>query len=663
MLITKTKDLRNSSVAATLIFISIFYSFFVTRWAFVLTAPSDPLQYVAPALNPKLGFDFLDRISVWLWIRAVAILPIPRVLVGGISTLIVMLGILLVASHWLIRKSGLFACAIFFTLFVLSPISFPISTYTYPIQPMTLVILIAVIVSQSSRAKRPETTIGALCLVAITCKVQAYSYVLFSIGRILRKRTRWLAGVSFLIGALGSLCFVIFVVFVLDGSSQVTGLWEKYFAGGVGSGQFSGRKVGGFPPFHRYLLEPTAIIAIAGMIIPFMRFEFKKYRPFAYAAIVQSLGLLAIYLITQRGGPLIYPYSLDAFVLGAIPFAGCVGELLKNFGESNRTKIILFISFALSSTLALEVFGRIIGNDAFIALAETKEYKVLATLATWSGLVLIFVIATRKLSKYIRSGRSMILFGALFLCLVGVVLRSETSISDSVNKRTMATRYHDVASAVDEIDNSPVAVVMSLNGESAEMTAARLASIFNTFYAGEGSDVDFAANIQGSEDLIVTNDLVILYDSTRELWTSTNETISWKNELNRLNSLNSQQTKGSFALSSLDGLSILPGQIIVVVDSRESSLATSIVIEYRLENSADKLEFPLSTAQSIATMTIFADSQMTVDSISLTFENHILHKETTLPIVSFLRLDSISTKEQFFIIDKQLMSLTQMRLK
>ena len=195
------------------------------------------------------------------------------------------------------------------------------------------------------------------------------------------------------------------------------------------------------------------------------------------------------------------------------------------------------------------------------------------------------------------------------------------------------------------------------------MTAARLASIFNTFYAGEGSDVDFAANIQGSEDLIVTNDLVILYDSTRELWTSTNETVSWKNELNRLNYLNSQQTKGSIALSSLDGLSILPGQIIVVVDSRESSLATSIVIEYHLGSVGKELEFPMSTAQSIATMTIFADSQMTVDSISLTFENQILHKETTLPIVSFLRLDSISTKEQFFIIDKQLMSLTQMRLK
>lgn len=259
-MITKDKNLRNSSVALTLIFVSIFYSFLVTRWAFVLTAPSDPLQYVAPALNPKFGFDFLDRISVWLWIRAVAVLPIPRVLVGGISTLLVMLGILLVASHWLIKKSGLVACAILFTLFVLSPISFPISTYTYPIQPMTLAILIAVIVSQSSRAKRPETTIGALCLIAITCKVQAYSYVLFSIGRILRKRTTRLAKASFFIGALGSLCFVIFVIFVLDGSSQVTGLWERYFTGGVGSGQFNGRKVGGFPPFHRYLLNQRRLL-------------------------------------------------------------------------------------------------------------------------------------------------------------------------------------------------------------------------------------------------------------------------------------------------------------------------------------------------------------------------------------------------------------------
>ena len=506
MLITKDKDLRNSSVALTLIFVSIFYSFLVTRWAFVLTAPSDPLQYVAPALNPKLGFDFLDRISVWLWIRAVAILPIPRVLVGGTSTLLVMLGILLVASHWLIKKSGLVACAILFTLFVLSPISFPISTYTYPIQPMTLVILIAVIVSQSSRAKRPETTIGALCLIAITCKVQAYSYVLFSIVRILRKRTTWLAKASFIIGALGSLYFVIFVVFILDGSSQVTGLWERYFAGGVGSGQFNGRKVGGFPPFHRYLLEPTAIIAIAGMVIPFMRFEFEKYRPFAYAAIVQSFGLLAIYLITQRDGPLIYPYSLDAFVLGAISFAGCVGDLLKKSNKSNRTELVLFITCALLSVLALEVIGRIIGNDAFISLAETKEYKVGATLATWSGLVLIFVIVKQKLPKYLRFGRNLTLFCALFLCLVGVLMRSETSVSDSINKRTIADRYHHVASLVQALSGSSVSVIMSLNGESVEDTAARLAKIYQSFYDEPHSDIYFGNSIQKPNDYVVSND-------------------------------------------------------------------------------------------------------------------------------------------------------------
>ena len=94
--------------------------------------------------------------------------------------------------------------------------------------------------------------------------------------------------------------------------------------------------------------------------------------------------------------------------------------------------------------------------------------------------------------------------------------------------------------------------------------------------------------------MIVTDDQVILFDATRELWTSTNETISWKNELNRLGSLDSRETKESFALSSL---------------------TTSIVVAYHLEGVANELEFPTVAAQSVETMTIFADSKMTVDSI------------------------------------------------
>ena len=145
-------------------------------------------------------------------------------------------------------------------------------------------------------------------------------------------------------------------------------------------------------------------------------------------------------------------------------------------------------------------------NEAFIVLAETKGYKVEATLATWSGLVLIFVIATRKLSKYIRFGQGMIFSGALFLCLVGVLMRSETSISDSINKRTMADRYHHVASLVQTLNGSSVSVIMSLNGESVDDTAARLAKIYQSFYDEPHSDIYFGNRIQKPNDYIVSND-------------------------------------------------------------------------------------------------------------------------------------------------------------
>ena len=34
----------------------------MAKTSFVLTSPSDPLQYVQPALDPSKGFEFLDRI-------------------------------------------------------------------------------------------------------------------------------------------------------------------------------------------------------------------------------------------------------------------------------------------------------------------------------------------------------------------------------------------------------------------------------------------------------------------------------------------------------------------------------------------------------------------------------------------------------------------------
>ena len=70
----------------------------------------------------------------------------------------------------------------------------------------------------------------------------------------------------------------------------------------------------------------------------------------------------------------------------------------------------------------------------------------------------------------------------------------------------MADRYHHVASLVQTLNGSSVSVIMSLNGESVEDTAARLAKIYQSFYDEPHSDIYFGNSIQKPNDYVVSND-------------------------------------------------------------------------------------------------------------------------------------------------------------
>ena len=134
---------RQALLTAGLAF--IFYFLINYFFLFSLTAPSDPLQYVGPALHPENGFPFLDRTLLWLWIRFIAIFPIPPEEVGGVATLLLSSMTLMVGTWFLAKKTNLLAASIFIFLYLMSPIITGIASYTYPMQLLVFVMLLTLV--------------------------------------------------------------------------------------------------------------------------------------------------------------------------------------------------------------------------------------------------------------------------------------------------------------------------------------------------------------------------------------------------------------------------------------------------------------------------------------------------------------------------------------
>ena len=45
------------------------FAILVIKNVFVFTAPSDPLQYVKPALDSRITFEFFDRVLLWIILK------------------------------------------------------------------------------------------------------------------------------------------------------------------------------------------------------------------------------------------------------------------------------------------------------------------------------------------------------------------------------------------------------------------------------------------------------------------------------------------------------------------------------------------------------------------------------------------------------------------
>jgi len=486
---------------------TLFFIYQSVKKSFVLTTPSDPLQYIQPALDPSNGFEFLDRTFLWLYFRLFAQLPISPELVGPIGTLVITSATLLLIGIWLSLRFGIVSGSIFVSVSLVNPFLVSLSTYTYPTQLMTLVIVLSLILySEVESFQWRSLILGFGLALAVFTKIQALGAVIlfltvFTIRFVKSRKSPYL--LFYLLGLFLGGIFIFLTLVVLDGPTSAFEHFLRYFQGTTAKVQFDGQGgVGGFPPFYKYFSEPVYLLAILGCAL-LLILNRGKQRVFAIAAIAQMGFLLLIYLVTQRGGSLIHNYTFDFLILGVTSFSIAIGGIFSDLKYTYRITLftsvfLISIVYNYYSSTHIEFIGQ---------LGIGLPYSSLSCLSFISIPLFIFVgLKTnkipsprkRKIKEKLFSKvqvYSLVGFTALFFSALGNVDRGYW---DSTFKIYESQPYHALSKRVMKLSGN-ICIEVKLDRPDILDSGPRLRGVYNTFYARNGQGLPYinGLNSQG----------------------------------------------------------------------------------------------------------------------------------------------------------------------
>lgn len=496
-LASKTEPKLLNFMQALLIafFGTTFFAVQMAKTSFVLTSPSDPLQYVQPALDPSHGFDFLDRIFLWLYLRTFAAIPIAREFIGPTATLVITSLIALIIGLWIAFRFSLTASGIFLGLCLLNPFLISISTYTYPMQLMTLVLISSLIMTSELQNPIMRNVMGGIGIaLAILSKVQGAGLAITLVGKEMFgiKSKRVFFNILLIIfGFVITVQALLILLIIVDGKEATFKLFAGYFSNGTATTQFDGRNgAGGFPPFYQLFFEPIflfSILGVLGCIFLFGNVE----RFLAIAATVQILLLIFIYVVSQRGGPLIHNYLFDFLVLGSACFAIAIGRFLNFKGTQldfifgllvvfvsgiltvaksgiSSTPSQLGIGFGYSRSLDLAIFGAI----TFLVVGFSHLLDSVLPMKS-NG---------RDNAKRFWDKKNVLSMFCTVLVLITLSNNVSRGYSDSRFKILESSQYHKLAGALSKLEGD-VCVEVSMGRPNSDDAGPRLRGIFETFYS------------------------------------------------------------------------------------------------------------------------------------------------------------------------------------
>ncbi|UGA54993.1 hypothetical protein [Vibrio sp. VB16] len=482
--------------------VSFFYFLINYSHLFSLTASSDPLQYVEPALHPIDGFPYTDRVLLWLWIRVISVLPISVGQIGGIATLLLSTLTLALVTAYLYKKWGVISGILFTILYISSPTILGVASYTYPMHMLTIAIVLSIIILDGVNGSAKKIFISGCFLgIMLLSKIQGYAFVFYIFYLIVTNSKNIKDFIRFgFISSFGcalTLSLVFGFIFIYDGYDTLIGLFASYLSGGAET-QFSGRALGGLPPFYFFLAEPTAVIAIIGLLLPIFFKKFRLIKEISIIGVCQLIGLLLIYIITQRGGPVIANYFLDSYVVGLLCFSICFGHSIEKRTITDVYAYLLLVtSFVYLEYLAVTMKYK---NTVYTPLH--LKYESTFNIVLWSIMILsitMLILSKKVLSK---SKLVVILSSVVFVSLV----RINEGVSDAKFRREYNRGYHVTSQYIQSFldQGKSVWTYVKLNRSDIDTGTARLKMIFDALYYDGVGDAYFGRDPRKEYDVLIT---------------------------------------------------------------------------------------------------------------------------------------------------------------
>ncbi len=470
------------SLTATLIFLLIVY-----HHTFAPTSPSDPLHYVSAALHPEGGFAYPDRILLWYALRLIFSIGVPAEFVGAVTTVLQTGLVLIITTYWLYKRHGSLSATVFSTMFFLGPSWISISSYTYPAQGLTLVLILVAIFLihfENTESKR-ATILGFGFILATLSKIQGAGILIYLLLHSLRMRRRFLFYSWFLLSALTSVAILVMFITLIDNNALVTSV-TNYVQDGHLKGQLQGRADGSFPKFYALLLEPTIFLAFLGLLAPAIQnTKTRDVQVIALIGLSQLFFLITIYLLTQRGGPIILNYFLDSITLGLIAFSIYIKEAIRqnnlvfpecvrNFGF--KEGLLLTITAGLYVLCA----GFLVSQPGVLYLSNLRGFSSDFFIFLISGT--LFIISCYVIFRY-RKTRCWEGSAALTIAIGFIFLGGSHGVSDSKFRASEANWYHSIARNIINADRLTGRLVVYLPSEYDETdVSARIEDLLQNFH-------------------------------------------------------------------------------------------------------------------------------------------------------------------------------------
>jgi hypothetical protein len=420
----KIKLIKNSSRNRIRLFSLILFAFISYSQGLLYLTPSDPIQYLLPVYNPDLSFEFIDRISLLLFLKFFSLFKIDPILMGSLSPFVLWIGIYLFSEKIVYQfDKSLKSTILFSILFNSSVFVLTLSQYLYP--TILLVLIDLVIFYLLINHRKNNLYINFIFLLIpflFFSKIQSIAFISYIFWQLYKLNKINFKNIVLLI--LSTL-FIILIFYLLNtGSSDLS-----YYL----VNQFKGRSSDLFPPFYAYFFEPSSLLIIFSTFF-ILTSNDKNLKKLGILNVWLFVYVILIYLITSRGGPLIYNYHLEFFIFGIISVSLF---LTKSF---NLKKYYLAISLSITGII-ISLFLNVDSDNFHPAkiyynyLNGAVNYQIIIT-----SISLILIIVFFVISKYKK-----VIFPFLLLFLfMDSILKFKADYNFKISESKMIYGFLDV---------------------------------------------------------------------------------------------------------------------------------------------------------------------------------------------------------------------------